>query len=74
MTKYSLRYKNDHAITEVENFNGDNAARAILLAQHHSEPAELWEDGRYVTTLRRSTGHGFWELYREPDVAQRCDP
>ena len=68
MPRYDLRYKSHGVTTGFESFDDRDAFRVILLAQHHSEPAELWKDGSYITTLVRCADSGCWQLYREANV------
>lgn len=42
-------------------FTADNASEALILAQRHDSPAELWQDDRHLCTLSRSGNEGeFW--------------
>lgn len=43
------------------NFVGRDAGEALILAQRHQGPVELWTEGRRLCTLRRSGQEGrFW--------------
>lgn len=39
-------------------FRGDDAAEALLIAQKHQSPAQLWDGDRHVCTLHRSGNDG----------------
>lgn len=52
-------------------FEGEDAAKAFLIAQHHKGPAQLWEEDRHVCTLHRSGNNGeVWVISQEQDAAQ----
>lgn len=63
MPDYSLVFT-DHEAGEAPpavHFAGSDAGEALILAQRHHGPAELWADGRHICTLRRSGKEGrFW--------------
>jgi hypothetical protein len=47
-------------------FQGEDAAEALLIAQRHESPAQLWEDDRHVCTLHRSGNDGeVWIISQE---------
>ena len=42
-------------------FTATDASEALLLAQRHASPAELWMEDKHLCTLSRSGGNGeFW--------------
>lgn len=41
-------------------FTADNAAAALLHAQRHESPAQLWADGKRLCTLSRPAEGAFW--------------
>ena len=42
-------------------FIADSPTEALVLAQRHDSPAELWQDDRHLCTLSRSGNEGeFW--------------
>lgn len=49
-------------------FHGADAAEALLIAQRHEGPAQLWEDGRHVCTLHKSGNNGeVWIISPDKD-------
>lgn len=47
-------------------FQGQDAAEALLIAQRHAGPAQLWEEDRHVCTLHRSGNDGeVWIISHE---------
>lgn len=51
MSDFLLRFTRNGKVVGAESFRSRDASQAILFAQRHSEPTELWEDGAYHTTL-----------------------
>jgi len=52
-------------------FDGADAAEALLIAQRHQSPAQLWEDDRHLCTLHRSGSDGeLWIISRDQDRAR----
>lgn len=52
--------------TQSISFHGDDAAEALLIAQRHQSPAQLWEDDRHLCTLHRSGNDGeVWIISQE---------
>lgn len=52
--------------TETIEFHGEDAAEALLIAQRHERPAQLWENERHLCTLHRSGGNGeVWIISNE---------
>lgn len=50
-------------------FDGDDAAEALRIAQRHERPAQLWEEGRHLCTLHRSGNDGeVWIISNERKV------
>lgn len=47
-------------------FHGADAAEALLIAQRHDGPAQLWEEDRHVCTLHKSGNNGeVWIISQE---------
>jgi hypothetical protein len=57
-------------------FEGEDAGQALLLAQNHDGPAELWREDQRVCTLVRTGNCGeLWVISnREPAGAQKTVP
>lgn len=55
-------------------FEGHDAAEALLIAQRYQSPAQLWQDDRHLCTLHRSGNDGeVWiisQAGREPAPAR----
>jgi hypothetical protein len=54
-------------------FEGSDPGQALLLAQRHECPAELWGDGKYLCTLRRAPS-GFWTIYQNLSATAGAEP
>lgn len=53
-------------------FDGDDAGQALLLAQNHDGPAELWQEDQRVCTLLRSGNYGeLWVISNRPQKRPR---
>lgn len=67
MPDYQLVFKNsakDSPIKSVR-FRGKDAGEALIIAQRHQCPAELWSDNQHICTLSRGGNDGqVWVISR----------
>lgn len=67
MPNYRLVFKNSSKESPIRsvNFHGKDPGEALLIAQRHKCPVELWSDDRHLCTLSRSGGEGqVWVISR----------
>lgn len=57
---YKLVFKNSVKESPIKsvNFHGKDAGEALLIAQRHECPVELWSDQQHICTLSRAGNEG----------------
>lgn len=71
MPSYRLIFaaRGDQEAQTIE-FDGEDPAEALLIAQRHERPAQLWQADRHICTLHRSGTDGeVWII--SPEKAAR---
>lgn len=58
--------------TRSVSFEGQDAAEALLIAQRHKGPAQLWEEDRHICTLHRSGNNGEVWVISQRQTADRA--
>lgn len=60
MPNYRLVFKNtrDESPIKSVSFHGKDPGEALLIAQRHKCPVELWSDKQHICTLSRSGAEG----------------
>lgn len=73
MENYNLRFRKDGVIVGREYFSNSTSLTAFLLLKSRTEPAELWRNEMYLTTIYSIINSQSWHLVQETDLATEPD-